>query len=157
MTYRERLHVPASWWVLATGFVLSVWLALAVALPVAAVYGTTVLVAALVAALLLGYGRTRVVVSSAGLQVGRAFLEWSACGPVHPLDADTTRRLLGVDADARAYLATRPYLRRAVRVEVDDADDPTPYWLVSTRRPDELAAAVEANRPSPWEGVPRSG
>ena len=49
-----------------------------------------------------------------------------------------------MDADARAYLLLRPYLSRAVMVPVDDPADPTPYWLVSTRRPDELVAALDA-------------
>jgi hypothetical protein len=29
-----------------------------------------------------------------------------------------------------------------VRVDVADDDDPTPYWLVSSRRPAALAAAL---------------
>jgi hypothetical protein len=33
-----------------------------------------------------------------------------------------------------------------VRVEVSDAADPVPYWLVSTRRPQRLAAALQAAR-----------
>ena len=53
-----------------------------------------------------------------------------------------THRLAGRDADARAYLLLRPYLRRAVRIAIDDPADPTPYWLVSTRRPTRLAAAL---------------
>ena len=149
LPYSERLSVPSTWWLLAAAFVASVWLALAVALPALAVYSITAVVAGLTAALLLGYGRTRITVDSSGVAVGRARLEWSACGPVQALDADTTRRTHGVDADARAYLVTRPYLRRAVRLGVDDPADPTPYWLVSTRRPDDLAAAVEASRPRP--------
>ena len=56
-----------------------------------------------------------------------------------PLDADATRRAAGVDADARAFLLLRPYLKRSVRVEITDPADPAPYWLVSTRHPDELA------------------
>ena len=36
----------------------------------------------------------------------------------------------------------RPYLSRAVRIGIDDPADPTPYWLVSSRRPDRLAAAL---------------
>jgi hypothetical protein len=31
-----------------------------------------------------------------------------------------------------------------VRVTVRDARDPAPYWLVSSRRPEQLAAAVTA-------------
>ena len=47
-----------------------------------------------------------------------------------------------MDADARAYLLLRPYLKRAVRVEIADPADPTPYWLVATRHPETLAAAL---------------
>jgi hypothetical protein len=36
----------------------------------------------------------------------------------------------------------RPYLSRAVRVEIDDPADPAPYWLLSTRHPERLAAAL---------------
>jgi hypothetical protein len=29
-----------------------------------------------------------------------------------------------------------------VRIEITDPSDSTPYWLTSTRRPDELVAAL---------------
>jgi hypothetical protein len=148
VTYRERLRVPAFWWLAGAGFVASIWLALAVALPPAIVWGGSALCAALTVAFLVGYGAALVEVDRDGFTAGRARLEWSACGGATALDAEATRRLGGVDADARAYLVTRPYLRRAVRVEVDDAADPTPYWMVSTRRPEALAAAIENSRAS---------
>ena len=47
-------------------------------------------------------------------------------------------------ADARAYLVLRPYLKRAVKVEITDPADPAPYWLVCTRHPEELAKALNA-------------
>jgi hypothetical protein len=50
----------------------------------------------------------------------------------------------GPEADARAYLLLRPYLKRTVRVTVRDDRDPAPYWLVSSRHPEALAAAVTA-------------
>ena len=53
-----------------------------------------------------------------------------------------TRRVAGRDADVRAYLLLRPYVQRAVRIEVVDPADPTPYWLVSTRHPERLAQAL---------------
>ena len=72
---------------------------------------------------------------------------------VAALDAAGMRRAAGVDADARAYLLLRPYLKRGVRVEIADPADPTPYWLVSCRRPDRVVAAVEAAR----AGEPHQG
>jgi hypothetical protein len=70
-------------------------------------------------------------------------------GTPEQLDKDATRRVLGVEADARAYLVTRPYLKHAVRVPVHDPADPTPYWLVATRHPERLAAALTPSGPLP--------
>ncbi|HNI70134.1 MAG TPA: DUF3093 family protein [Marmoricola sp.] len=72
----------------------------------------------------------------------------AAChlGEIVALDKEATRELLGVGADARAYLLTRPYLKRSVRVEITDPADPTPYWVIGTRRPAELASAINAAR-----------
>jgi hypothetical protein len=48
--------------------------------------------------------------------------------------------------DGRAYLCLRGWISPVVRVELDDPDDPTPYWLVSTRRPAQLVAALAEGR-----------
>ena len=56
------------------------------------------------------------------------------------------RIVLGPGADPRAFLFTRPFVGPVVRVDLRDPADPHPYWLVSTRRPGELAAAVEEVR-----------
>ncbi len=44
--------------------------------------------------------------------------------------------------DARAWLLLRGWIPGVVRVRLDDPDDPTPYWLVSSRHPRRLAAAL---------------
>ncbi len=49
----------------------------------------------------------------------------------------------GVDLDARAWLCIRGWVDPVVRVRITDPEDSTPYWLVSTRRPEELVAALE--------------
>jgi len=61
---------------------------------------------------------------------------------VTPLDAEAMRLQAGRDADARAFLLLRPYLKRGVRVDLTDPTDPAPYWLISSRHPDRLAAAL---------------
>ncbi len=143
--YDERLGVPLRWWALATMFLASMLLAFLVATPAwVAVAGTAVLVS-LVLTLFLGYGAARVSVRDGVLTAGRARISLEHVGEVEPLDAAATRLLAGRDADARAYLLLRPYLHRAVRIGIDDPADPTPYWLVSTRRPDRLAAALRGS------------
>lgn len=140
--YDERLGVPLRWWALATMFLASMLIAFLVATPAwVAVAGTAVLVA-LVLALFLGYGAARVSVRDGVLTAGRARISLEHVGEVEALDAAATRLLAGREADARAYLLLRPYLSRAVRIGIDDPADPTPYWLVSSRRPDRLAAAL---------------
>jgi hypothetical protein len=140
--YDERLGVPLRWWALATMFLASMALAFLVATPLwLAILGTGVLVT-VVALVFVGYGAARVSVADGVLTAGRARISVDHVGDVQALDATATRRLAGRDADARAYLLLRPYLRRAVRIGISDPADPTPYWLVSTRRPDRLAAAL---------------
>jgi hypothetical protein len=37
----------------------------------------------------------------------------------------------------------RPYIKTTVEITLDDPEDPVPYWLVSTRHPQRLAAALQ--------------
>ena len=142
MDYAERLTVPLRWWVQGTMFVASLWLAVLAATPEVVAWSVTALAMAVMVAWFVGYGRPRVSVDGTTFRAGRAHIPLDLVGPVTALDADAVRRQAGVDADARAYLLLRPYLKRGVRVDIDDPADPTPYWLVSSRRPDRLAAAL---------------
>lgn len=142
MEYTERLFVPLRWWVQATMLVATFWLALVVAVPLLAANLIVGAIAALVAAAFLRFGSFRVEVGGGELRAGRAHLPLRYVGDVTPLDKEQTRLLAGRDADVRAHLAMRPYVKRSVRVEITDPADPAPYWLVSTRRPRQLAAAL---------------
>jgi hypothetical protein len=142
--YDERLGVPLRWWVQGVMLVATLWLALVVALPGALAWTFSGIALALLAALLLSYGSPHVSVRDGWFRAGRARIEAVHLGAVAALDAEETRRVAGPEADARAYLLLRPYLKRAVRVEITDPADPAPYWLVSSRHPDELARAVRA-------------
>jgi len=140
--YAERLTVPLRWWVQGTMLVATFWLAVLVAMPFAAAMIVSGVAAGVVAAILLSYGAATVEVAAGQLRAGRAHIATSYVGAVETLDAEQTRRVAGVDADARAYLLLRPYLKRSVRVHIVDPADPTPYWLISTRHPAELSAAL---------------
>ena len=142
--YSERLGVPLRWWVQGTMFAATLWLAVVVALPALAAWIVTAVAMALLALWFLSWGSARVVVADGTFRAGRAHIGAAHIGEATALDAEETRRTAGVDADARAFLLLRPYLKRAVRVEITDPDDPAPYWLVSTRHPEELARALTA-------------
>lgn len=140
--YDERLGVPLRWWVQGTMLVASLWLAVVVAVPGVVAWVVTIVAMGLLVLALVSFGSARVSVVDGEFRAGPAHIAVVHLGAVAPLDAETTRRTAGVDADPRAYLLLRPYLKRAVRVEITDPADPAPYWLVSTRHPDELAQAL---------------
>lgn len=148
MDYRERLWVPASWWGIGLFFAVSFTTAVGFAVsPLVSGLAGLVTIAG-VAGALLWYGSVPVRVDQDGFTADGSVLEWEWVGQVEPLDAAATRRLLGPDADRSAHLVTRGYIATAVRVTVADPADPHPYWLVSTRHPRELAAALAAARSS---------
>lgn len=142
--YSEVLRVPAGWWLVSLLLVVAVWWAFFVAGPLSLAWAAGAIALSVVVAGLWRYGNATVAVDPSGLRAGRAKLSWQYVGTTVALDADQTHRALGVEADARAYLLTRPYVRCAVKVVVDDDRDPTPYWLISTRHPNELAVRLNA-------------
>jgi hypothetical protein len=149
--YRERLHVPLRWWVQATMFLATVWLALTVAVPGWMAWAASAALLAGVFGIFAWLGSAQVEVRDGQLYAGPARIPLSSVGAAEALDKEATRRVHGIDADARAFLVTRPYISRSVKVILDDPADPTPYWLISSRHPRQLAAALAAH------GSPRAG
>jgi hypothetical protein len=140
--YQERLRVPLRWWVQATMFLATLWLAFVVALPGWLAWTASGALFAGVFGILSWLGSARVEVRDGALHAGQATIPLARIGAAEALDKDATRRIHGIDADARAFLVTRPYIARSVKVVLDDPDDPTPYWLISSRHPRQLAAAL---------------
>jgi hypothetical protein len=139
--YRERLWPGPLGWALVPASAVLAAIALWPLHPVASAVGAgVVLVAALVAA-----WRVAVVVEVAGgeLRVGAARIPVAALGAPVPLDRAGMRQALGPGSDARAWVCLRAWVPGGVQVPVTDPGDPTPEWIVSTRRPQALASAVE--------------
>lgn len=146
MPYREKLRVPTSWWLLSAGGVIAIFLAYDAALGQGLAFAAAGLLGLACAVWLVAQGSVVVAADSSGLRVGRASLPAWAIGRVEPLDAQATALARGAQADPHAYFALAGYVTTGVRVDVDDPSDPVPYWLVSTRDPDGLAAALVAVR-----------
>jgi hypothetical protein len=146
--YHERLGVPLAWWLLGLVMILllATELVAGFSWPLA-VASYLVLTGGLVA-MLVSWGRVSVVVTGTELRAGPARLPLAAVGEVTALDEPQTRALRGPRADPAAFLLIRPYLRRAVYVEVlrPGAVAGSRYWLVCSRHPDELAAALSGAR-----------
>jgi hypothetical protein len=142
VSYRERLFAPLLWWLIAAGMVASLGVAYAVATPGWVALTVTAVATAVAVLVLVAYGSALVMVDADGVRAGRAVLPMDACGAVTVLSVSEFRDLRGPGADARAYLLLRPYVATAVRIDVADIADPTPYWLVCTRQPERLEAAI---------------
>lgn len=140
--YEERLWVPAWWWLVVAVLVVSAAAATFAYAPVPVGVAVTVLFVAGLGGLLIGYGHLQVRVDESALHVGRNRIEARWIADAEAIDGQDAVRALGPDADKADFMITRPYTRGVVRVRLADPADPHPGWLVSTRRPAELARAV---------------
>jgi hypothetical protein len=182
--YHERLGVPTSWWLLgmAAVLLLATEVVAGFGWPVAA--GIYAVLGGGFAAMLLSWGRATVSVGDGTLRAGSRALPVAAAGEVTALDAAQTRAMRGPNADPAAFLLLRPYLPLAVYVEVTGGDDGgqdaersgsrsggrggrrrgepgggqrAPYWLIGTRHPERLAAAINSTRPAARADGPHVG
>ena len=140
MSYHESVTEPWTAWLLVAGFAVALGV---VVLPVDALAALAVIpisAAALTWALLRW--RLKITVADGALSVGTARVPVALLAGVTILDEAGMRHARGPGLDARAFLALRPGVVTGARIELADPGDPTPYWLVSTRHPQELAYAV---------------
>jgi hypothetical protein len=141
ITFRERLWPSVGTWAFATLITISIGVAFSSAVApwvglvaFIGVHGLTMV--GLVAASPVVHVDDRVV------RAATARLPLWAAGDVEVLDASGMRRVLGLEADAGAFLVIRPWVRAGVRLWVGDVQDPHPYWVIASRRPRDLAEAI---------------
>ncbi|MEZ0089594.1 DUF3093 domain-containing protein [Streptacidiphilus sp. EB129] len=140
--YDERLTAPLTWWLLPAGSGLSFGL---IFYLFGTVPGLIALVAggAAAAVLLSSYGSARIRVVQGLLVAGEARIPVEALGDAHPLNREEAFAWRTRKADARAFMLLRSYIPTALRVEITDPEDPTPYAYLSTRTPEALAKALQ--------------
>lgn len=153
LPYTELL-LPRWWvWLLPTGFAALLGIAYGAAYGATAGWSVGALTAALLLPALALGSHTKITVDPSGVTAGRARLPARYIGAVRALDGGQTFRARTSAADPRAYLVLRTWAApTAVALEVTDPDDPHPYWLLSTRRPQRLADALVAARPASRNG-----
>lgn len=100
--------------------------------------------------LFLSVGRDRIEVEADGqgdgtLYAGRARLPFDAISRTAVVPASAKHAAMGRQLDPEAFVVHRGYVPTMVIVVLDDPLDPTPYWLISTRDPEGLAAALPDN------------
>jgi len=146
-TYSERLWVPWWWW--PFGALVAGLLAAEVHMGAPGILSWLpyVLLLPLAGAVVLRLGWLKVEVRDGELRVGAAHLPLDVVERTAVVPRTATRAALGRQLDPMAFVEHRSWAGTMVLVVLDDPTDPTPYWLVSTRHPERLAAAIDAGRP----------
>ncbi len=142
--YDERLW-PNPWMFIATALVIpaSILVLAPISMP-AGIVTAVILYAGCVALLFLA--SPRITLTADRLTAGRASIRVAALGEASPCEGAEAFAERGPKLDARAWLLIRGWVKSVVRIELSDPADPTPYWLLSSRRPTELAAAINRSR-----------
>ncbi|MET0974658.1 MAG: DUF3093 domain-containing protein [Leifsonia sp.] len=143
--YRERLW-PAAWLFISTALVVPA--SILVLAPISLIAGiatAVVLYGGCVVALILS--APVVAVEDGVLHAGKASIAVDLVGDVTPYTGQEAWRQRGPVLDSRAWLMIRGYVDGVVKVQLlPAANDPAPYWIVSSRHVRELAAAIRGSQ-----------
>jgi hypothetical protein len=86
--------------------------------------------------------RSEITLDENELRIGRAHIEVKYLESVELLTKDGMRLLRTRDADPAAYLAITFWISTGVKITLQDERDSTPYWLVSSRKAEELTRTL---------------
>jgi hypothetical protein len=91
-----------------------------------------------------GIYRSRLIieVKDGKLFVAGAKIEKKFIGQVTALNPTEMKLLRGRDAKAIAFTAVRFWIKGGVKIEINDANDPVPYWLISSKHTEKLVSAI---------------
>lgn len=137
MEFREVIRPPL--WLLA--FIYFMFLSLVVA-----VWAALGNFSALISLIFLTLAVIVIAVKSKGevlvrdgvLFAGGAHIETKYLGEVTILNRDAMRLLRTRDADPAAFLAIKFWVTTGVKIALNDQRDPTPYWLISCKKMEEV-------------------
>jgi hypothetical protein len=138
--FQERLWPNLWMWIIAAGISGAGILVFA---PISMAAGYTAAgVLFTIMAVLLVLSTPTIVVTRDALTVGRATIERRFVGEVEAFRGKDATAQRGTRLNGLAYLCIRGWIDPVVRIGITDPSDRTPYWLASSRRPEELAAAL---------------
>lgn len=146
MAYRERLSAPWWWYPIALGVAsllagefhiaglrLTDWIPFGTLLPLSVL-------------IVWSLGRHELKVADDEVFIRGAHLPLRFVSGAVTLDPTTLRRVVGREGDPQAFVSIRPWIGPGVQLWLDDPDDPTPYWVLSSRHPQRVIAALGRGR-----------
>jgi hypothetical protein len=137
MQFREVIRPPL--WLLAfiyfmfLSLVIAFWAALGNQSAVISFISLTLLLIVIAVK-----SKSEVLVTGSELFAGGAHINLKYLGEVKSLNRDEMRLLRTRDADPAAFLAIKFWVSTGVKITLLDQRDPTPYWLVSCKKMEEL-------------------
>ena len=75
---------------------------------------------------------------------GNAHLPLELVSRAAAVPAAAKSAALGRQLDPAAFLYHKGWIKTMIVVVLDDPEDPTPYWMVSTRHPEKMLAHIPA-------------
>jgi hypothetical protein len=79
------------------------------------------------------------------LYVGRASIPRDLIGEPVAISKSEVFSERGPKLDPAAYKVFQGSIKTAIKIPISDPQDPTPYWLVSTRNPTKLAIVLKSS------------
>ena len=153
IVYQETLRPTWSMWLMVVIAAALGWLTLA---PLSAGWGiASGVVVAAIAVLGLLSSQSDVTVTTTHVQVGRATIERQHVGEVTGYLGDDAFQQRGQKLHGLAFLHLRSWIKPVVRIQIEDRQDRTPYWLTSSARPEELVEALGGSMHVPEDDAAR--
>lgn|SRR5699024_16260 len=143
-TFDEKYLPGPVWWLSGPGFGFAIGIALWPIHAGIAVGAGAVMTLIVIA--LLALWAPRISVANGQLRAGAAVIDVAWLGDGEVLKGEVLRQAMGPGLDARTWTCVRPWMRKAVFIENTDPRDPAPAWIISSRRPQQLLAAIVAAR-----------
>ena len=138
--YNEKLWPSAGTWIWPLLLAATAGVALA---PIGIAWGITAGVLTLIVLVLVFVLNTpQITVTTDTVRVGRANIERKFVGEVTGYRGEEAFRQRGQKLHGLAFMNLRGWLDAVVKMEITDPRDQTPYWVTSTRRPEELTRAL---------------
>ncbi|CAB4718882.1 MAG: DUF3093 family protein [Actinobacteria bacterium] len=143
MRFREVVRMPL--WLLLLiyffflSFVVSIWAALGN-------NAALVTLAILTSLLIFLYVKSslEIQVDESQLWVGKAHIEYKYIGATVALTANEMKNIRTRDADPSAHLEIRFWNPHGVKIHINDSRDVTPYWLVTSKKSEELSKLLNS-------------
>lgn len=97
----------------------------------------------LVAVLFMFFNASVIRIGNGEIAVGKARIPVGLVGAIEiaPKGPRLAARIPNLDANA--YLALQNSVKGLLKMDITDKNDPTPYWVFSSRSPDKVIRAVE--------------